>query len=345
MENRIDQQSQARAGAAYRQYPDLEPSAGSGQARQYRTQLRQRPQAAGAGDARLGTGLGWLSVGLGMSLLFAPRALARATGLPAWPMLLRAIGARELASGIGLLTEPRSPVWRWSRVAGDAMDMTLLGAAAFSPGSQRRRLAATAAFVGGVTALDVRASAERKRKLSSEPLPGPQGGRLVKKSVAVNRPPEECYRFWRDFERFPSFMQHIESVQVLDERRSHWRARGPAGTSIEWDAEITEDQPGQLLAWRSVAGSEVDNAGSVRFTPAGGGKGTIVQVQMEYHPPAGKAGALIAMLFGEEPAQQVEQDLRRFKQLVETGEIPTTEGQPHGVRTLKARLFNLGVER
>jgi uncharacterized membrane protein len=167
----------------------------------------------------------------------------------------------------------------------------------------------------------------------------------VQKAVTVNRPPAECYRAWRDVERLPTFMRHIESVRVDDDTHSHWCATAPGGRRVEWDAEITDDRPNRLIAWRSLPGSEVDNCGSVHFAPAPGGKGTVLEVRMEYRAPAGGAGALVARLVGEEPGQQVDGDLRRFKQLLETGEIPTTKGQSHGPRTLKARLLNKELEQ
>lgn len=296
-------------------------------------------------EATLGTALGWVSIALGASQVLAPRAFARATGLPRFDWLYRAIGLRELACGIGLLSQPKSPMWKWARVAGDTMDTMVIGAAMFSPRSDRSRLAATAAIAAGITALDVRAGAWPRRSPSSEPMKDAQGQRHVLKSLTVNASPEECYRLWRDFERFPQFMRHIESVQKLDDKRSHWVATGPAGSHVEWDAEITSDEPNRLLAWRSTGSSDVYNTGSVQFSPAPGGKGTLLQVEMQYRPPAGNAGAMVAMLFGEEPSQQMEGDLRRFKQLIECGEIPTTKGQPHGKRSLKSSLFNRKFEQ
>jgi len=155
----------------------------------------------------------------------------------------------------------------------------------------------------------------------------------VEKSVTINRPAEDLYRFWRDFANLPRFMKHLESVRVSGERRSHWVAHGPAGTNAEWDAEISEDRPNQLIAWRSLDGADVDNAGTVRFEPATGGRGTVVRVVFDYTPPAGAFGAAVARLFGEEPSQQVEGDLRRFKNIMEAGEIPSTTGQPEGKRS------------
>jgi uncharacterized membrane protein len=159
------------------------------------------------------------------------------------------------------------------------------------------------------------------------------GGRQrieVVKAMTINRSAEELYRFWRNFENLPRVMRHLESVTVQDERRSHWIVKGPADRHVEWDAEIVNEKANQLIAWQSCEGADIDHWGAVRFAPAPGGRGTEVTVELEYEPIAGSFGAMIAKLFGEEPAQQIEEDLRRFKQLMEAGEVPTTEGQPRG---------------
>ncbi len=156
----------------------------------------------------------------------------------------------------------------------------------------------------------------------------------VEKSVTISRPAEDLYRFWHNFEHLPRFMKHLESVSVSSDRRSHWVAHGPADTHVEWDAEITEDRPNELIAWRSLAGADLYNAGTVRFEPATGGRGTVVRVALDYRPPAGALGVAVAKLFGEAPQQQIEGDLRRFKNIMEAGEIPTTTGQPEGKRSV-----------
>ena len=148
----------------------------------------------------------------------------------------------------------------------------------------------------------------------------------IERVTTVNKPVHEVYQFWRRFENFPRFMRHLESVEKLDERRSRWRATAPAGQTVEWEAELIEDRPDEWIAWRSVAGSQIENSGSVRFTPAPGARGTEVRVQLQYSPPAGALGRGIAWLFGQEPDQQIHHDLRRFKQLMETGEIPLSDG-------------------
>ena len=155
-------------------------------------------------------------------------------------------------------------------------------------------------------------------------------GFKIEKSVTINRSPAELYRYWRNFENLPRIMSHLEEVRGNDPIYSHWMVRGPAGTSVEWDAMVYNDKENELIAWRSLEGADVDNAGSVHFVPAPDGRGTEVRVALIYDPPAGVVGATIAALFGENPEQQIEEDLRRFKQVMEAGEVPTTEGQPSG---------------
>jgi uncharacterized membrane protein len=152
----------------------------------------------------------------------------------------------------------------------------------------------------------------------------------VESAVTINRRADELFRFWRDFANLPRFMRHLKSVEVLDEKNSRWVAKAPAGLSVQWDAEIINEEPDSLIAWRSVGSAEVDNAGSVRFVPAPEGRGTEVRVVIDYLPPAGKIGSIIAKIFGEDPHWQIKDDLRRFKNITEAGEIPTTQGQPKG---------------
>ena len=284
--------------------------------------------AHGTGGARggssgdtLANALGWFSIGLGVAQLAAPRRMARlvgASGDETSQATMRAVGVREVAAGVGLLRQPRAE-WAWGRVAGDVMDLALLGRTIASPGGDRDRAVGATAAVVGVMALDVICA----QRLSSSAQPGVGGDRGigVQQRITVNRPPEEVYAFWRNFENLPRFMQHLDEVRVLDGRRSHWTARAPAGTSVSWDAETTDDRPNELIAWRSAEGADVPNEGEVRFVRAAGGRGTEVHVRLRYEPPAGKLGALVAKLFGEEPTQQVAGDLRRFKQVLETGEV------------------------
>jgi uncharacterized membrane protein len=152
----------------------------------------------------------------------------------------------------------------------------------------------------------------------------------VEKTVTINKPADELYRYWHNFEYLPTFMKHLKSVTVQDNKRSHWVANAPLGASVEWDAEILEDRENEFISWASVEGADVENSGFVRFKPATGDRGTEVKVVIEYSPPGGALASAIAKLFGEEPEQQIGDDLRRFKMLMETGEIATTEGQPRG---------------
>jgi uncharacterized membrane protein len=155
-------------------------------------------------------------------------------------------------------------------------------------------------------------------------------GLKVEQSVTINKSPAELYRFWRNFENLPRFMNHLEAVHVTGAGRSHWVAKAPAGTTVEWDAEIYNEKENELIAWRSLPGSDVNSAGSVRFQAAPGGQGTEVKVVLKYDPPGGMVGATIAKLFGEEPSQQIADDLQRFKQVMETGGTSTTASQPSG---------------
>jgi uncharacterized membrane protein len=146
----------------------------------------------------------------------------------------------------------------------------------------------------------------------------------VERAATIEADRQTLYAFWRDFGNLPRFMEHLVSVRVDSPTRSHWVAKAPAGRTVEWDAEIINEVEGSLIAWKSVAGAEVPNAGSVHFTDAPGGRGTIVKVVMDVEPPAGRLGVLVAKLFGEDPDREVREDLRKFKQLMETGEIATS---------------------
>lgn len=152
---------------------------------------------------------------------------------------------------------------------------------------------------------------------TAEPHDFFERGVHVEQSVTVNKPAAELYAFWHNFENLPRFMNHLESVKVLDDRRSHWTAKAPAGFHAEWDAEIINDEANRVIAWRSTGNADVANAGSVRFIERDG-RGTEVKVTIEYLPPAGGVGWSIAKLFGEEPQQQVADDLNRFKRMMES---------------------------
>lgn len=150
----------------------------------------------------------------------------------------------------------------------------------------------------------------------------------VDTGIIIDRPVEELFEFWRDFSNLPRIMSHLERVDILDATRSRWVAQGPVGRSVEWIAEITDEEPNEMIAWQSVPGSDIDHQGVVHFWTKPGGEGTVIKVSMSYHPPAGVLGLLVARLLGETPEQQIQEDLRRFKRDAENGEIPQEEAAP-----------------
>ena len=185
--------------------------------------------------------------------------------------------------------------------------------------------------MAGIAALDAIGALRLTRRRHPTKV-AEDGSPQVSVGVTVNRSADEAYALWRDFARLPVFMTHLESV--TDEGK-HWVATAPGGGTVEWDAEIVEDVPGERLSWRSVGGADVDNAGTVTFAAAPGGRGTEVRVQLSYDPPAGKLGTAVARLLGEEPRQQVTDDLRRFKQILETGEVVRSPASPEGHRSTR----------
>jgi uncharacterized membrane protein len=276
---------------------------------------------------KLARGLGWFSIGLGLAEVLAPGGVAKISGVSRKNTgLIRLLGLREIAHGVGIFSQGRRPTEAlWARVVGDALDLACLGAAFASPKTKKGRLAFATANVLAVTALDVLCAQQLSSGEGSGG--GAEGGTTqVKNSLIINRAPEELYQYWHDFENLPRIMHHLESVRVTGGGRSHWVAKAPAGTTVEWDAEVTEDRPNELIAWRSLEGSQVENSGSVRFEPAPGNRGAIVKVEINYTPPGGAVGALVAKLFGEEPGQQAQESLRCFKQLMETGEVVVSDG-------------------
>jgi uncharacterized membrane protein len=218
---------------------------------------------------------------------------------------------------------------RWLSAAGGAA-LGLFGLARGSLGGLALAAAGGSLLYRGLggrcpvyRALDV-STAGRRGPATSVPA---GHGVKVEQSVAVNRPAGDLFRFWRDVENFGRSMTHLESVKDLGGGRSHWVARGPLGVTAAWDAEIFNERPNELIAWRSLPGGGVETAGSVHFLPAPGGRGTEVRVSLKYNPPAGKLGIAAACLLGESPESQIREDLRHFKQLMETGEIPTSRSR------------------
>ena len=286
------------------------------------TTKRFEPGLPSANARRLAKGLGWFSLGLGMTELLAPKFIARVSGVSERRTgLIRLYGLREIASGIGIFTQKNPAGALWSRVAGDAMDLTSLGVACTAPDANRGRITFATANVLAVTALDV---------IAAKQLSSGNSGVHATASCIIDRNPDEVYTFFRNFRNLPRFMEHLESVEETGEGRSHWVARGPAGMNVEWDAIIVADDPGRVITWRSLEDADVDNAGAVRFEAAPGGRGTILKVNLQYNPPAGVVGATVAKLFGEEPNQQLKDDLRRLKQVLEVGEVAISDATIFG---------------
>ncbi|HEY6829984.1 MAG TPA: SRPBCC family protein [Gemmatimonadaceae bacterium] len=292
---------------------------------------RRKSRNGGQVDpSRLARGLAWFSVSLGLVEVLAPRFVSRLVGGRGENTgLIRLYGMREVMSGMIIFGQGAKPAaGLWSRVAGDAIDIATLVAAASSSSIRKAPLAFATANVLGVTALDVYCAQELSRKGSG---PSAAGTIRMSRSIVINRSPEDLYAFWHNFENFPRFMHHLESVRVTGPRTSHWVAKGPAGTNVEWDAEITADTPNELIAWQSTGDADVDNSGIVQFERRPGGRGTIVRVEIEYRPPGGVAGKIVARLFNESPEQQIYDDLHRMKQVIETGEVLRSDGSPEGI--------------
>ena len=275
----------------------------------------------------LARALGWFSIGLGLAELAAPDSIARMVGMPVRARnrhLLRAFGAREVASGIGILANPADARGMWSRVAGDAMDLAFVGSALRSTEADRKRVLTALGALGSVAALDLYcASSLAMREVPSDhrrPIE-------VREATTIAAPAAALYDFWRDFRNLPRFMEHLLAVELLDERRSRWTAAGPDGSSAEWEAEIVEDQPNRFIAWRSTSAAEVDNRGTVTFVADSSGRSTEVRVELSYAPPGGRLGRVVAKLMGDDPARQVRTDLRTLRRLLEAG-APLRSGSP-----------------
>jgi uncharacterized membrane protein len=287
------------------------------------------------GTQRLDQALAAFSIGLGLVELLAPRRLGHLIGAGDHPALFRLCGLREIASGVALLSPKAARIGAMSRQAGDVMDLVLLGAAFASRDARPVRLALATTAVLGAAAVD--AYAARRHSLTepgatAEPVP-------VSVSIAIGSTPEKLYAFWRDVENLPRFMQHLQSVTRTGERTSHWAAKAPGGGVVEWDSEIIEERPNELIAWRTLPGSDVEHRGRVSFERLGEDRGSTVHVELVYDLPAGRIGAAIAKLAGEEPELQIRRDLRNLKQLLETGEVASTRGQPAGRRSLLGKVL------
>lgn len=282
-------------------------------------------------EQKLARFLGVFSLSLGAPQIAAPSLVNRLIGVRddrASRRWQRVVGVREIAAGAGILSKDRPVEWVWSRVAGDVKDLALLGSAV-RKAEDRKRLVVAAGAVAGITAADVLdAIALSRGRAHATP-----NGVRVKGAITIRRSREDVYRFWRTFENLPHFMDHLESVEPRGDRGSFWRAKAPAGMTVEWEAELVDDRPNERISWRSRAGDLVTTTGTVRFSDAPRQLGTEVRVDLEYQAPGGMLAAAVATLFGEEPEQQIGDDLRRLKQVMETGLVVRSEGSPEGTST------------
>lgn len=264
-------------------------------------------------------GLGWFSIGLGLAELAAPQAVSKMIGMRGAHNgkrnVMRAYGLREIAAGVGILTQQRPGPWLWARVAGDALDIASLGAAFTERGAKKGRLAFATASVLGVAALDYACA----QTLS----PAPSGPAHFTRTIIIDRPAREIYDYWRNLSNLPRFMSFVEAVEPRGERESRWRVRLPGGQRMEWEAAITDDRPGELIGWRtgtetSGTSSPWMHTGAVRFERAPGDRGTLVRVDVQLPPsmPAAAIGSALGI-----PEMMIARNLRSLKQILETGEV------------------------
>jgi uncharacterized membrane protein len=278
-------------------------------------------ERSGPDGSKLSRGLGWFSLGLGLTEIAAPKALARVIGVDPngrTSTTLRVFGMREILAGIGVLMQPRRSLPLWARVAGDLLDLSAIAYAAKAKRTRVERLAAAFIAVAGVTALDVIAG---QRAGSRRSVDDP-----VIYSITINRPVAEVYAFWRQFENLPQFMTYLESVTQRGPGRSHWVAKLPIGGTVAWDAEIIEDRPNELIAWRTVEGATLQHRGEVMFAQTPGRDMTEVRVKLELAVLGTPPSPVLAKLLTK---PQIKGDLVRLKQVLETGEIVRSDASIH----------------
>ncbi len=281
------------------------------------TEQRVSPQ-------QLANGLGWFSIGLGLAEIATPSFVANLIGVTddsKTRKVLRFYGARELAAGLGILSQSNPSGWLWARVAGDAVDMSSLCKAMTDDNNDRGKCTVTAAALAGVTLADVYCA---KQLSNGNSQSRPISTTSIKDSILIARDRSEIYGFWRNFERLPQIFDRLDSVRTFGDRRSHWKLALPMGRSLEWDAEITEDVPNSRIAWRSMS-SSAPHSGEVRFEPATGNRGTKVHIEIR---PEG-FGSSLGKVFGLVPEQHVKIALHNLKQLLEIGEVAKSDASIH----------------
>lgn len=279
-------------------------------------------------------GLGVFSLCLGLAELLAPKRIGGYLGMEHRSRLLRVYGLREIGSGAGILARSDPSPGVWARVGGDALDLAALGTELVSGNNTRKsRVAVATAAIASITAIDIvtarqLSDAGQRRAGSSR-----SGVKTVDRTVTIGKSPDELYRLWRDSQTLPRVMHHAAAITVTDATHAHWKVDAPLGRTFEWDTEIVEDRPGELVRWKSLPGDAIPNEGSVTFRPGPRDWGTEVSLGLTFSPPGGLLGAATTVLPDAISKVAVSKALYRFKSLAETGEIPRTDPHPPPVTT------------
>lgn len=291
---------------------------------------RGRGSQRGAGA--LAQGLGWFSIALGITELVAPRAITRALGLRGQEGLMQAYGLREIGTGIGILAAKDPAPWIWGRIGGDALDLATVAGGLETPKRGSALLALLA--LGGMTAVDVACGLQLRRDREMADPDGrgagaPAEAPEAERSITIGKTARELYERWHDPGTLTRVMAPFAAVRTSEGGTMNWQVAGPLGQNLDWETETVDDRPGEAIGWQSLPGAQVPSEGSIRFRPATGGRGTVATLRVRFDPPGGLLGDAVAKLLGGlVPATIVDMALHRFKSLVETGEIPTTERQP-----------------
>lgn len=285
--------------------------------------------------------LGWFSLGLGLAEIAAPKKVAKLAGLSNGRGVVKAFGVREVISGFAVLAAPVAKYGLWARVAGDLLDLAVVGKGLAESESlkRRRRLKTAAAAILGITALDLYSSYKETAgdgysRTRGAALPEPV---IARESVTIKKPAEDLYLRWRNFSKLPRFFSFLEMVEEISEKQSRWKLKSFAGLNIEWVAELLDDKPGTVISWRTIEGSDISHAGSVSFKATGRGGETILTAELQF-TAGGRPSSRINKAINWLGEHKLKHDLRRFKQLMETGEIATTKCQPAGRRSGETML-------
>lgn len=297
-------------------------------------QGEKRPTAA----LDLSRALGWASLGLGIAQLAAPQRLADLAGLADGSRtraIVRLLGLREAATGAGILAGANPVPWMWGRVGGDAIDLALIASAIDTRGTNRTRLAGAAAITAGMTAIDAICSARLTMAPAPRPAPPAEAVRVAT-AITVQAPSRRVYEALANAQTLPRFVESFAEIDVQDQRLTRWTVTLPGGMPLHWDVELTEEAPGERIAWRTREGSAFPASGQIDLRPSPANQGTEVRFTAAFDPPGGELGAKIGDLFTGAIGTKIHNDLRRFKQLIDLGEIVQSDasvaGGPHPAR-------------